>query len=479
VYDVCEQDGVHYLTMEYIEGKPLSDFIRAGKGLAQKAVASLVRKLALALEEAHKRGVVHRDLKPLNIMMKDGKDPVIMDFGLARLTRSGDARLTQPGQAMGTPAYMALEQLQGQVDAVGPRSDIYSLGVILYELLTGRLPFEGSYHLIVGLRMTQEPQPPSAYRPDLDRRLEAICLKAMARTSEQRYASMAEFGHALAEFLKAAPGTPEVVQIPAVLPVAATEPTRSSRTIEPARHVSVAPASLVPVTVAMPKNAEGGSSIAPSPVPVLEDARRAKPARRSVGRALIVTIVSLPLAFLVLLVLVLVLNAMLDSPKKAATTHSSPAHTASATSAGGDGDVGFHPPTRTEEKREAGVAPPVAAQRTFSLVGTWSTRPALANVPFFQGPMRVTQRITYGNDMRYRVRTTFERFDGDPTPAFTDFTGRYTYSGGVLTWIAESGDSNIAGASVPAPETATVVWRNARMFTALNAQGVGCDFTRE
>src|SRR5579884_2001207 len=144
VFDVGRADGVPYLTMAYIEGRTLAeaadDYRRRGPG----AVAALVRTLALALEEAHGHGVIHRDLKPSNVMITPRGEPVIMDFGLARRADRDDARLTAVGYALGTPAYMPPEQVSGDVDAMGPAADVYSLGVILYELLTGQLPFTGS-----------------------------------------------------------------------------------------------------------------------------------------------------------------------------------------------------------------------------------------------------------------------------------------------------------------------------------------------
>src|SRR5438552_2132529 len=113
VFDVGEINGRHYLTMAYVEGRPLSDFIRADKPLPEKQVAALIRKLALALQEAHAKRVVHRDLKPTNIMINRRKEPVILDFGLARTNRPGEARVTRMGAVIGTPSYMAPEHAEG------------------------------------------------------------------------------------------------------------------------------------------------------------------------------------------------------------------------------------------------------------------------------------------------------------------------------------------------------------------------------
>ncbi|MCI0463486.1 MAG: serine/threonine protein kinase, partial [Gemmataceae bacterium] len=191
-------------------------------GLPQRPAAALIRKLAQALAEAHARGVIHRDLKPANVMVNQRNEPVIMDFGLAR--RAQDPRLTSPGAVMGTPAYMPPEQVLGDVNAVGPASDVYSLGVMLFEMLTGRLPFEGPVMAVLGQILTQDPPRPGALRPDLDPELEGICLRALARRLEARYPSMGEFAAALTRYLNkeatdtAAPRV-DVPEAPETVPV--------------------------------------------------------------------------------------------------------------------------------------------------------------------------------------------------------------------------------------------------------------------
>ena len=198
IYDVGQVGGIPYLTMDFIEGRPLSDLIAEHNGLmSERDAARLVRTLALALAAAHAKGVVHRGLKPANVMIRDDGTPIVMDFGLAR--RDVDERLTVSGAVMGTPAYMPPEQVNGEVRSIGPRSDIYSLGAVLYELLTGRLPFLGSGMRLCHLILSEDPARPSAFQPDLDLRLEAICLKAMEKDPAARFASMAELAAALGE----------------------------------------------------------------------------------------------------------------------------------------------------------------------------------------------------------------------------------------------------------------------------------------
>jgi WD40 repeat protein/serine/threonine protein kinase len=205
LYDVGEINGTPYLTMAYIEGWPLSKFIRPDKLLPQFGVATVVRIVAQAIEEAHKHGVIHRDLKPGNVMINKRGEPIVMDFGLARWINADkeDVRLTRSGAILGAPVYMSPEQVYGDVNAMGPGCDVYSLGVILYELLTGRLPFEGPTSAVLAKTLIQPPKPPSAYRPDVDPRLEAICLKAMAKKISDRYQSMAELAAALTEYIRA------------------------------------------------------------------------------------------------------------------------------------------------------------------------------------------------------------------------------------------------------------------------------------
>jgi serine/threonine protein kinase len=225
VYDVGEIGGIHYISMAYIEGRPLSDLIKSHRFPPVASVVRVVRKIALALHEAHAQGVVHRDLKPANIMIGRRNEPIVMDFGLARqfgteeseqfdarteqtTTPSGaknvEARLTLDGTVVGSPGYMSPEQLRGEHDRIGPASDVYALGVLLYELLTRQLPFpgDGSLMSIINAVISDDPPDASATRPQLDLRVVAICKKAMAKNAEDRYESMQTLAIALTEVLK-------------------------------------------------------------------------------------------------------------------------------------------------------------------------------------------------------------------------------------------------------------------------------------
>ncbi len=222
IFDVDEQDGTHYLTMAFIEGETLSQIIKRTDGDASRQsressrqvltsptalpftsrqIAELIRKLALALDEAHRAGIIHRDLKPANVMFDRSGEPILMDFGLAWMVHEADSRMTQSGAIVGTPAYMAPEQAAGETDKVGAASDIYSLGAILYELLTGRPIYSGGVTRVLFKLMHETPTRPSQVRDDIDPKLEEICWKAIARRPEDRFTTAADFAEALARYL--------------------------------------------------------------------------------------------------------------------------------------------------------------------------------------------------------------------------------------------------------------------------------------
>ncbi len=204
VYDVSEFEGQRFMLMEYIDGKSLCDVIQSQR-LSDDEAIRLTQQVAEAVGEAHKRNIIHRDLKPANIMLTSDGQPKVTDFGLARHMGSEAPKLTHSGMALGTPAYMPLEQINGDLDKVGPHSDIYSLGVILFELLTGHVPYEFPRDTPIGLFcarvLSEPPSSPTEYRPDLDPRLTAIIIKAISKSYDDRYPSMAAFSAALQEVL--------------------------------------------------------------------------------------------------------------------------------------------------------------------------------------------------------------------------------------------------------------------------------------
>jgi len=186
IIDFDVQDGNHYLTMAYITGETLSQIIKNGSSFTTFQVSEWIRKLAQALDAAHKAGVVHRDLKPANVIIDSSGEPILMDFGLAWMAHETDARVTLAGAIIGTPAYMSPEQAECEPDRVGAATDIYSLGVILYELLAGCPMRTGSVTRVLHSLMHKIPARPSEIRSDVDLHLESVCWKAIARRPEER-----------------------------------------------------------------------------------------------------------------------------------------------------------------------------------------------------------------------------------------------------------------------------------------------------
>jgi WD40 repeat protein len=222
IHDVGEQDGVPYVVMEYVEGQSLADRLAgAGRYDDPAAAVRLARQVAEALEAVHARGLVHRDLKPGNILLDPAGRAVLTDFGLARSELEGE-QLTADGVLVGTPAYMAPEQAGLAGASVGPWTDLYSLGVVLYQMLTGRLAFEGPVVRLLYSVTHDTPAPPSQSRPDLDPALDVLVLKAMARRPEDRYRNAREFADALERWSAGGPApTPGIA--PAA-PAAAPKP---------------------------------------------------------------------------------------------------------------------------------------------------------------------------------------------------------------------------------------------------------------
>jgi len=202
VYDVGEIDGQHFITMAFIEGRPLRDFSKSSKRQADKQTARVIRKIAMAMAEAHDQNVIHRDLKPANIMIDTKNEPVVMDFGLARRAAENEEKLTHTGTVIGTPAYMSPEQVDGDNENVGPPADIYSLGVVFYELLTGELPFQGNLMSILKQISMKQPRPPVELHADVDPFLQNLCLKMLEKEAKDRPESMHEVAKALSEWLQ-------------------------------------------------------------------------------------------------------------------------------------------------------------------------------------------------------------------------------------------------------------------------------------
>ena len=193
VYDRGEWDGTYYIAMEYLEGRTLKQIISDRGPLAPLAAIDIAVQILKAARFAHQRGIVHRDLKPHNVILDEEGRAKVTDFGIAR---AGASDMTETGSIMGTAQYLSPEQAQGH--GVGAASDLYAIGIVLYEMLAGRVPFDGDSAVTIALKQVSEaPVPPSVYNPAVPPELDAIVLRALEKDPADRFADATEFAAAL------------------------------------------------------------------------------------------------------------------------------------------------------------------------------------------------------------------------------------------------------------------------------------------
>jgi eukaryotic-like serine/threonine-protein kinase len=204
IHEVGQWEGHHFFSMDYVEGPTLAELV-AKQPLPAEQAARYVRTIAEAVHYAHEHGVLHRDLKPSNILIDGDKQPRISDFGLAKLAQA-NSDLTLSGKAIGSPSYMPPEQSVGRRSAIGPHSDVYSLGAMLYHLVTGRPPFAAETVQATLMQVLEhEPVPPRALNPGVPRDLETVCLKCLEKDPRRRYSTARELADELGRFLEQRP----------------------------------------------------------------------------------------------------------------------------------------------------------------------------------------------------------------------------------------------------------------------------------
>ncbi|HEY6414894.1 MAG TPA: Stk1 family PASTA domain-containing Ser/Thr kinase, partial [Acidimicrobiales bacterium] len=232
IYDWGQEQGTYFIVMEYVRGRSIREVVQANGAFTPRRTAQIGAEIAGALEFAHRNGVIHRDVKPGNVLLTAESDVKVTDFGIARASTS--EALTQTGAVMGTAAYLSPEQAQGL--SVDGRSDVYSLGVVLYEMVTGVAPFRGESPVAVAYKQVREnPDPPSMHAPDVPPDLEHIILTAMSKDADSRYQTADELRTDLLRFLRGEPplAAPVTAMLAGETAAAEAAPTQMASAVTP------------------------------------------------------------------------------------------------------------------------------------------------------------------------------------------------------------------------------------------------------
>src|SRR6266852_1562602 len=204
IYEVGERDGQCYFSMKFVEGGQLDEVVKQSPMSLRQAV-ELIAKVASTVSYAHEHSILHRDIKPGNILLDEKGEPHLTDFGLARLVES-ESTVTRTMEVLGTPSYMAPEQAEGENEAVNSATDVYGLGAVLYQLLTGQPPFAGgTTYETIKLLLDTEPRQPRLLNPKIDRDLSTVCLKCLEKDPQRRYSSAVALAEDLERWLKHEP----------------------------------------------------------------------------------------------------------------------------------------------------------------------------------------------------------------------------------------------------------------------------------
>ncbi|MDZ4743055.1 MAG: serine/threonine-protein kinase [Verrucomicrobiota bacterium] len=412
IYDFGLIGQLHYLAMEYIDGAPLSAYIKAYGRIQEEDCLRIILQACEALDCAHKSGIIHRDIKPDNILLSNAGDVKLCDLGLAKLTIGEDLSLTQTGMAVGTPYYISPEQVRGD-KILDHRTDIYSLGATCYHLLTGRIPFDGPSSAVVMSRHLTDPlEDPRLIQPDLSYEITCVIYKMMAKSPDERYNHIGEAYHEIEKILN----KPKIQEAPAPEAVEkfVVRKNQGQHSASPAHPEQIAPAllethtepSVSKVENSLPEQHDPGQSEQKTKIQFKQTPSTIKAAQQSPQKR---TALPLVLSAIVLIVLIIAgVWVYLSSKNKQPNNESTPSIKAP------DRKVETHsnpeplPPTQSNNPPENPTSiPDPDDARTFNfrriLFATISPDPSQSNIPVISERSRVIFSVEKPNQQMYET----------------------------------------------------------------------------